>query len=249
MNNKTNQFIRKKKRKKVLKKLILGVFVFIIGIIIFVYKSPVFNLKKITISGLVTLTDESLQEKLKYNIGQNIFTIDYKEMEKVLKENPYINEVKITKKGINNLHINVNENKIAFYFDDGNKIKVINNNGVIVEELVSLDDRKLVKLIGIDISDKTIGNKVSEDSNFSDTLDKFYKIIEAMPDEYVFSQIDVEDLNNIICYIGNIKIMIGDSKDLVDKMNLSLNAIEQGVISKGYIDMSFDGQPVIKQEN
>jgi len=70
-----------------------------------------------------------------------------------------------------------------------------------------------------------------------------------MPQEYVFSQIDIEDLNNIVCYIQNVEIMIGDSSDLIDKMNLALNAIEQGVISKGYIDMSFNGPPVIKQIN
>ena len=56
-------------------------------------------------------------------------------------------------------------------------------------------------------------------------------------------------MNNIVCYIQNVEIMIGDSSDLIDKMNLALNAIEQGVISKGYIDMSFNGPPVIKQIN
>ena len=82
MKNKSNKFIRRKKRNKIFKRLILGLFVIIIGIIIFIYKSPIFNLKKINISGLVTLSNDSLQEKLKYHIGQNIFTIDYNEIEK-----------------------------------------------------------------------------------------------------------------------------------------------------------------------
>ncbi|WP_195264048.1 MULTISPECIES: FtsQ-type POTRA domain-containing protein [unclassified Clostridium] len=249
MNNKSNKFIRRKKRNKIIKRLILGLFVIIVGIIIFIYKSPIFNLKKIDITGLVTLSNESLQENLKYYIGQNIFTIDYNEIEKELKENPYIKEIKVNKKGINSLNINIKENKIAYYFESDGKIKAINNEGVIVEELDKMDDRNLIKLTGIDLSGKTVGDKISENINIPDTLEKFYNIIEVMPQEYIFSQIEIENLNNIVCYIGNIEIMIGDSSDLTDKMNLALNAIEQGVISKGYIDMSFNGPAVIKQIN
>ena len=171
------------------------------------------------------------------------------EKEKELRENPYIKEIKVNKKGINSLKINIKENKIAYYFESDGKIKAINNEGVVVEELAAMDDRNLIKLIGIDLSGKVVGDKISDDVNIPDTLEKFYNIIEAMPQEYVFSQIDIEDLNNIVCYIQNVEIMIGDSSDLIDKMNLALNAIEQGVISKGYIDMSFNGPPVIKQIN
>jgi cell division protein FtsQ len=56
-----------------------------------------------------------------------------------------------------------------------------------------------------------------------------------MPQEYVFSKIDIKDINNIVCYIGNVEIIIGDITNLADKMNLALNAIEQGVISKGIL--------------
>ena len=38
MKNKSNKFIRRKKRNKIFKRLILGLFVIIIGIIIFIYK-------------------------------------------------------------------------------------------------------------------------------------------------------------------------------------------------------------------
>lgn len=245
--NSKNQFIRRKKKKKVIKRLILALFVFTIGIIIFIYKSPVFNLKKINLTGLVTLTNESLQEKLKYNIGQNIFTIDYNEIEKELKENPYIKEIKITKKGINSLNINIKENKIAYYFESEGKLKAINNEGIIVEELDSLEGRNLIMLTGADLTQKTVGDKVSDNPNLKNVLEKFYQIIELMPQEYVFSKIDIKDINNIVCYIGNVEIIIGDITNLADKMNLALNAIEQGVISKGYIDMSFNGPPVIKQ--
>ncbi len=247
MNNNVNKFVKKKRKKKIIRRIILGFFVFIIGIIIFIYKAPIFNLKKIDINGLVTITNESLQEKLKYNIGQNIFTINYSKIEKDLKENPYIKEVKIRKKGINKIGIDIVENNIAYYFESNGKIKSINNEGVIVEEVENLDGRNLTKLTGIDLTEKVIGDKITEDYELPEVLDTFYKMIEVMPEEFYFSEINISDLNYIICYIGDVEIKLGDSSDLIDKVNIALNLIENGTISKGYIDMSFNGSPVIKQ--
>lgn len=247
MNTNVNKLVMKKRRKKIIKRIILGLFVFIIGIIIFIYKAPIFNLKNINFTGLVTISNESLQEKLKYNIGQNIFTIDYNKIEKNLKDNPYIKEVKIRKKGINNIHINVVENQIAFYFISNEKIKAINNEGVIVEELDDIGDRNLTKLSGVDVLDKIVGSKVIDNNELPKILDTFYRMIEVIPEEFKFSEINIFDLNNIICYIGDVEILLGDGSDLINKVNIALNLIEQGTITKGYIDMSFDGPPVIMQ--
>lgn len=247
MNTNVKKLVIKKKRRRIIKRLILGLFILIIGTIIFIYKTPIFNLKNINITGLVNLNNESLQELLKYNLGQNIFTIDYNKIEEDLKENPYIKEVKISKKGINKISINIVEDKIAYYLNSNDKYKTINNEGIIVEELETLDDRSLTKLTGIDVSDKNIGEKISDDTYISVVLEDFYKMIEVLPTEYRFSEINILDLNNISCIIGDIEIKLGDNTNLFDKVNVALNIIEQGIIKKGYIDMSFDGAPVIKQ--
>lgn len=80
-------------------------------------------------------------------MGKNIFTLDYNEIEKEVKSNPYVQEVRIRKKGINSININVAENKIAFYLISNDKIKAINNEGVIVEEIDDLGDRKLTQIV------------------------------------------------------------------------------------------------------
>lgn len=248
MNNNIKEYVKRKKRRKRLKKLILWLFVFIIGIVIFIYKSPLFNVKQITIYGLVTLSEDDIQEKLKYNIGQNIFTIDYSKIKSSLIENPYIKNVKVAKKGINGITINIEENKISYYYENQGIIKTINNEGIITEELKDISDRKLTKLTGLDLSSKKIGEKIIDNSEITTILETFYKMIEVMPENYSFSEINIKDINSISCNIGNVKIIIGNSENLIDKINLALNLIDQGTISKGYIDMSFDGPPVIKKE-
>lgn len=249
MNTNVNKFVKKKRRKKTIKKVILGLFIIIIGTIIFIYKAPIFNLKKINISGLVTLSSESLQEELKYNIGQNIFTIDYNKIEKILKENPYIKEIKISKKSINQININIVENKIAYFLSSNGNITTINNEGIVVEETDDIGDRSLTKLTGIDISDKKIGDKISEDNKITFVLETFYKMIEVIPEEFKISEINIYDFNNIICNIGDVEIILGDSSNLLDKMNIALNILEQKIVTKGYIDMSFEGKPIIKQND
>ena len=248
MNKNIKEYVKKKKRRKKIKKIILFIFVIIIGLVIFVYKSTLFNMKKINIYGLVNLNEEEIQETIKYTIGQNIFTIKYNKIKADLKENPYINSVKISKKGINTLKIEIEENKISYYYQNGEVIKTINNEGVISEEIKSLEGRNLIKLTGIDLSEKNIGETISDNNKLSSILENFYKMKEVMPENYSFSEININNINDIKCKIGEVEVIIGNDENLMDKINLALNLMDQGIIKKGYIDASFEGPPVIKVE-
>ncbi|GAB6170358.1 FtsQ-type POTRA domain-containing protein [Clostridium carnis] len=249
MDKKAKEFINKKKRKKALRRLVLWVFVLIIALVIFIYKASIFNVKDITINGVITLNKEEIQKNVEGFKGLNIFTLDYNEIEKSLLKNPYINKISIEKRGINKLNINITENKIAFYIKDGEAIKIINNNLVLVERVNTLEGRKLVEIIGLSNNNKGIGEVIVDDyKNTSKILNDFYPIIQEMPEEYFFSYIDLSDLTSIKASIGEVKIYLGDSENLVKKMNLVLNSIDQGVIKKGYINVSYDGPAVIKQE-
>lgn len=248
MNKNIKEYVKKKKRRKKIKKLILFIFVVIVGVVIFIYKSPLFNVKKINIYGLVNLNEEEIQEKLKYTIGQNIFTISYNKIKDDLIDNPYIKNVKISKKGINTLNINVEENKISYYYQNGDIIKTINNEGLICEEVQSLEGRNLIKLTGLDLSQKNIGEKIVDNNKITSILESFYKMKEVMPENYSFLEININNINDIKCIIGEVEIIIGSDENLIDKVNLALNLMDQGIIKKGYIDTSFEGPPVIKIE-
>lgn len=246
---KTNPLIKKRRRKKMIKRLTIALFVMIIGIIIFIYKSPIFNLSKINITGLVSIKNESLQDVLKYEIGQNIFTIDYKEMEELLLSNKYIKSINIKKSSINSLEIEVIENEIGFYSEYRGDMIIINNQGEIVEAINTVKDKNLLEIEGLNLEGLNIGDKISEDEKISIVLDSFYKMQKELKDLYKITNININDIDKIYCYIGDVKVILGNYEDIIQNMNLALNAIEQKVITKGYIDMSFDGIPVIKIQN
>jgi len=246
---KANPLIRKRRRKKLIKRFTIGVFVIIIGIIIFIYQSPLFKLSKINITGLVTIKNESLQEVLKYEIGQNIFTINYKEMENTILNNKYIKSVKIKKSGINSLEIAIVENEIGFYVEYNDDIYIINNQGEIVEVVDSIEDKNLLKLEGVSLEGLKVGDKINSSSELSKILDNFYNMQKELKDLYNITNININNSEKISCNIGEINIILGNYENMINNMNLALNAIEQKVITKGYIDMRIEGMPVIKIQN
>lgn len=246
---KANPLIRKRRRKKLIKRFTIGVFVIIIGIIIFIYQSPLFRLSKINVTGLVTIKNESLQEVLKYEIGQNIFTIDYKEMENTILNNKYIKSVKIKKSGINSLEIAIVENEIGFYVEYNDDIYIINNQGEIVEVIDSIEDKNLLKLESVSLEGLKVGDKINSSSELSNILDNFYNMQKELKDLYNITNININNSEKISCNIGEINIILGNYENMINNMNLALNAIEQKVITKGYIDMRIEGMPVIKIQN
>lgn len=81
-------------------------------------------------------------------------------------------------------------------------------------------------------------------------LDIFYKIIKNNPTNYKIDNIDVSDLMNIKVYIGNVEGRLGNDEDIPDKMNKLLHIIENPSIgiTKGYVDVGFDGAPIYYKE-
>lgn len=249
MNKKAQEFIRKKKKRKAVKRFALAIFIIIVAMIIFAYKSSIFNIKGISVEGIVTLNKDELEESLSTFKGKNIFTVNYNEIKDEVKKNPYVSDVVVKKKGINALNIIIKENKIAFYIEEGDTKKIVNNNLTLVEKVSSVEGRNLVKLIGVKDNGKDIGETIVENKHLNKILSDFYPIIENMPPEHKIESLNVEDITNIKINIKDVKVFLGNTDKLVEKMNLVLNAIDQGVITKGYIDLSFDGPPVIKQES
>lgn len=259
--SKTQEFIRIRKRKRLIKRLIVGAIVSILAIVIFIFKAPIFNLKKVEIIGEKTVSEKEVQELIKGYIGGNIFSINYNDMKDKLLTNPYIKEATISKKSNNSLEIVIRESKVSYYIQDGDTYKVITNDGYYVEKLDSIEGRNLVNVVGVKDNGKGIGEKIIEDSSACMNLNSFYPILKSDLSEFRIEKLDLSNILDIKGYIGNVEIKFGDNSNLLDeydksgqietkgKMNKVLNLLEQNKIEKGYIDVSFDGPAVVKIES
>lgn len=248
MKNK-NALIAKRRRKMLIRRSIFFGIIIIVGIVIFMLKAPIFNVKTITVKGTLTVDKGIIQKKLESYIGMNIFSISNSEIEKVVNEDPYIKNVSVQKKGINTLELDVIEESVNFYID-GEVKKIISNNGILLEEVDNLGDKYLVKIEGSDIKSVAIGEKIIVDDKSIEALNSLAEIIRNNESSYQINNINLTDIQRISIKINDMEIKIGDYCNLKDKFNKVFNIMDQqGLINKkGYIDISSEEAPVIKVE-
>lgn len=70
----------------------------IVTITVIMFMTPLFNIRTVTVDGNNTVGEEEFQEMLKPLIGENLFRTGEAKIRKILKTNPYINEVSVQKK-------------------------------------------------------------------------------------------------------------------------------------------------------
>lgn len=244
------KFIKAKKRKKLIKKLTLITIVVVVGGFIFIAKAPIFNIKAITFKGNVTISSEVLLSEVSDRIGLNIFTVNERKIREEILKNRYVSTVDIKRKGINTLEINITEEAPVYYINNGVKLLIINNDLEVLEEVDNIDGRNLVEIKGVDLSVKDDDSRVDEFNSYKSILTNFYPFISQNREAIYLSSLDVSNIVNIIGYIGNVEIFFGDDSDLYNKMeNVYRIMLDDNInIAKGYINVSFNGSPVIKVE-
>ena len=244
------KFIKAKKRKKLIKKLTLITTVIVVGGFIFITKAPIFNIKAITFKGNVTISSEVLLSGVSDRIGLNIFTVNEKDIKEEILKNRYVSTVNVKRKGINTLEINITEEAPVYYINNGIELLIVNNDLEVLEEVDNIDGRNLVEIKGVDLSVKDDESRVDEFNSYKSILTNFYPFISQNRESIYLSSLDLSNIVNIIGYIGNVEIFFGDDSNLYNKMeNVYRIMLDDKInIAKGYINVSFNGSPVIKVE-
>ena len=244
------KFIKAKKRKKLIKKMILMTIVIVVGGFIFITRAPIFNIKSIALKGNVTIAEEVILSEVSDRIGLNIFTVNQRQIKEEVLKNRYVSTVDIKRKGINTLEINITEEAPVYYIDNGIELLIINNDLEVLEEVDNIQGRNLVEVKGIDLSAKDDENRIDEFNSYKSILSNFYPFISKNRESIYLSSLDISNIVNIIGYIGNVEILFGDDSDLYNKMeNVYRIMLADNVnIGKGYINVSFNGSPVVKIE-
>jgi len=244
------KYIEEKKRKKKIKKTIALLMVLIGLLILFLIKAPIFNINNVKIvsdDNEVALKND-IENKLQGIKGRNIFYVKRSYIESILKDDPYIKDVKVTKALPNNLTVEVKENKKIFTVEQNGNYYALDESGKVLDK--KLGENDLVKLEGITIQDKEIGEKITEDEKILEVIKDFGALINSNTSSIKFNKLDISNLSNISLYSNEVLIKIGGNFDLSRKLNYAVNILKSDKvdIKKGYIDVSVEGNPVIKEE-
>ena len=251
MEKKASQFIIKKKRRKKIKKIIILSIIFFIAFTVFLFKAPFFKIKSLNVKGNKIISTNEIIKLSKVSNNDNIFYIKIKDVEKNIKRNPYISEVSIKRDLPNKLSIMVKEKPAAFYIVKDNKYYILNDELRILEKTDTLDKNNLLEIKGIDPVSTNIGEVISKNNKQLEFGKDLYDVIRGNKSNIKFDSINILNPYNITLYSGDVKIDLGSYEDLEKKINKAINILDNKDIkfTKGYIDLSFKGNPVIKQES
>lgn len=245
----------KRKKKIIRMKRTMVIFTLLLTILITLgFTLPVFNLTGVSVKGNEMLSREAILSTAGIEPDINIFKVNTRKVEETLMENVYIKNVKVKRKLPNELSVNVEERKIAFSVQGNEGIYAIDETGKVLGVKENIESTQVLPLEGIPVENLVTGEEIQgpdgENIEGASLIHEFLKVngyFEMYPD----MKLQVRDFVDYKLYIGEAYIKLGTKEDLGEKLGkaFSILSTPQFMGMKGYIDVSFKGNPVVNKEN
>lgn len=253
-NKKKHKKIKRNKRIKLFFKIIvfLGV---IVGISAFAMTSPIFNIKSIEVLNNKVVPSDTIISLSNLQIDSNIFRFNKLDVKNKLKENPYIEDVKIYRNIPNKITMEIIEREAKYSLNFMGKYAHINSQGYILE--ISEDNKQFPILEGIHTNEEEIvpGQRLNEQD--LDSIEDVIKIINSAKENDLdnkITSIDISDKNQYSIYMKDEgkKIYIGDNKNLSNKLLYAVAIMNKEKEKEGDIyvngDLNNKFQPYFREK-
>lgn len=237
--------IRQMKRRRVITVSLL----ILIALLIIIFFTPIFNIRRIEVTGNNKVTTEEIEECLQKSIGKNIFRYRVGTPIKNIKNIPYVSAVTIDKSVFSSkLTVNVTECVPAAFVEVGEKSVVI-DSGLKVLEVVDTVESDIPKITDVTAMNVKPGDVITLQNE--EALEAITVCIPVIANEGLaegVEYISFKDINDITFnYQGRLDVLCGSSADFEKKIKLFNQAISTTKISensRGTIDLSVLGQAV-----
>lgn len=245
---------KKNKRIKTALKIILSVGI-ISGGVIFALTSPIFNIKDIKVMNNNQVSSDTIISLSELKQDENIFKFYKNNVINKIKENPYIENVKIQRKIPNKIEIEVKERVAKYSVDYMGKYAYINTQGYILEIAEESKDMTIIQGITTAEDEVVPGKRLNNDD--LNKLEDVIKILDSANEnglEGKVTSIDISNKNEYSIYIEkeNKKVHLGDSTNLSNKMLYVISIIEAEKGKQGDIfvngDLNNKFQPYFREK-
>ncbi len=232
---------KKKRVKRIIKWTSLALI--IIAGAIFAFASPLFNITQIEVINTNLLSKDKLISLSGIKKDQNIFRFLKSDVIKKIKEDPYVQDVKINRQLPNKVQIDIEERQRNFSLEFLNGYAYINNQGYILE--ISQDKLNLPVIKGASTEENNITPGKRLEQKDLEKLEVAIKIMtiakENELDEKVTS-IDISNKNEYILYLESEKktVYLGNQENLTTKMLYTKKIIEKESGNEGTIYVNGD---------
>lgn len=219
---------RKKRSRKI--KLILKILLLlgiIIGGIAFAMISPIFNITQIQVLNNEQVSVETVISLSQLKTEENIFRFSSTKTIEKIKENAYVENVKIHRKLPNIIQIELEERVHSYSIEFLGKYTYIDKKGYILE--IAENDKQKIILQGITTPEEqmVVGNRLKQED--LERLEDVIKMVNAAKEykiDHKITSIDISDKSEYSLYLGEDKkrVYLGNNSNLSNKM-LYVNAI------------------------
>ena len=217
-----------KRIKRIVKfTLLLGI---IIGAIVFATCSPIFNITDIEVLNNNRVSSETVISLSGINTNENIFRFIATKVSNNIKQNAYIEDVKIRRVLPNKVQIEVTEREPRFSIPVLGEFAYMSTQGYILE--ITQNELNLPIIYGLQTAEENItaGNRISKED--LESLEMILRIMNAMGDSGLsekVTSIDISDKNDYSIYMQEERktIHLGDGSNLSNKMLYVMAILEE----------------------
>lgn len=231
--SKANQKNIVKKRKIILLFLCI---IILLSITLGILFSSLFNIKSIIVINNSKVSQEEIIQNSGLLINENMFKTSKRSIKNAIKQNPYIENVKIKKKLNGEVVIEVEERVATYMLEQENNFAYINNQGYILE--ISAEAIQLPIIRGYETQELTLGSRLDKKD-----LEKLNTIIQIMNTadnkgiKELITAFDISDKNNIKLEISseNKIVHFGGNININEKILWIIDILEKTKDEEGEI--------------
>jgi len=218
--------------------------------------SSIFNVKNIEITGLEKVSREEVLALSSISPGDKLFAVDKKLVETALKAHPLIKEAQIKRKIPHTVSISITERAVWAVVPYGDIFICIDDEGVCLDKVNNMPGYRY-PIVTMDDLPKRInfGQQVEPQA-----IKAINKVWDRLPDSSRQAISEFHYVNKekgmIIYTVKGTMIKFGNMERLQEKVDNFAQVIKienemekQGRDVLEYVDLRFEGQPVIKTRN
>ncbi len=231
---------RKRKKQQIRPGCLASVIIIVLSFAL-LFLTPIFNVKRIEVTGIKSVSQEVILNAAGIPKGTNIFRANVKKAEENIRKQQFVEDVKVKRVLPDKIKIKVTEGSVAAYINYEDNLVGISLGG----KTLCLTDKasrqeNIAVIYGLSVEKSIVGENA--EATEKKKLDNALKLLKSFSDMGILNMItaiDVKSTDNIAFrYTDKLKIAFGSMEDYDYKMDCLPDIIDQlGDNPEGLINM------------
>lgn len=227
---------------------IMFLLIFCLALYLFL-QSSLFNIKTIVVTGNTQLSSATIISLSGLTSGSNILRANVKEAEQNISAHPLVETVRIYRELPSTIYVKITERTPMALLPVPEGFIEVSPKAVYLRKVHKIGEKPLPLITGIQPPLQLFpGHKIDNEK-----LEVALEVLSQIPDKLqnLFVEIDVSNPNDIVLYPPNgLQVRLGDKYRIREKLevlnglNVELRTIGEKEVE--YVDISFEGLPVVK---